>query len=156
MHILQCMGSKFCVKFQRAPLKFHTKFWTHTSQNLHLIGFNFCVWLKISLNCDVISLSETGPRYASVAIWFCAVSVQVSHCYLICVVNTRAYGLRLIIYTQKNYTTYTNETNNKYKTAYNKIFNIPITKITKFYTLKMENCHDATIVITDSATGCCY
>ena len=26
MHILRCMGSKFCVKFQRAPLKFHTKF----------------------------------------------------------------------------------------------------------------------------------
>ena len=26
MHILRCTGSKFCVKFQRAPLKFHTKF----------------------------------------------------------------------------------------------------------------------------------
>ena len=26
MHILRCMGSKFCVKFQRCPLKFHTKF----------------------------------------------------------------------------------------------------------------------------------
>ena len=26
MHILQCMGSKFCVKFQRCPLKFHAKF----------------------------------------------------------------------------------------------------------------------------------
>ena len=25
MHILRRMGSKFCVKFQRAPLKFHTK-----------------------------------------------------------------------------------------------------------------------------------
>ena len=35
MHILRCMGSKFCVKFQRCPLKFHTKFWTHTSQNMH-------------------------------------------------------------------------------------------------------------------------
>ena len=35
MHILRCMGSKFCVKFQRCPLKFHTKFWTHTTQDMH-------------------------------------------------------------------------------------------------------------------------
>ena len=35
MHILRYMGSKFCVKFQRCPLKFHTKFWTHTPQNMH-------------------------------------------------------------------------------------------------------------------------
>ena len=62
MHILRCMGSKFCVKFQRAPLKFHTKFWTHTPQNVHFTVFTFCVWVAISLNCDVISLSETGPR----------------------------------------------------------------------------------------------
>ena len=57
------MGSKFCVKFQRAPLKFHTKFWTHTPQNMHFTVFYFCVWVTISLNCDVISLSETGPRW---------------------------------------------------------------------------------------------
>ena len=56
------MGSKFCVKFQRVPLKFHTKFWTHTPQNMHSTVFYFCVWVTISLNCDVISLSETGPR----------------------------------------------------------------------------------------------
>ena len=36
MHILRCMGSKFCMKFQRCPLKFHTKFWTHTPQDMHL------------------------------------------------------------------------------------------------------------------------
>ena len=35
MQILRCMGSKFCVKFQRRPLKFHTKFVTHTPQNKH-------------------------------------------------------------------------------------------------------------------------
>ena len=62
MHILRCMGSKFCVKFQRAPLKFRTKFWTHTPQNVHFTVLYFCVWVTISLNCDVISLSETGPR----------------------------------------------------------------------------------------------
>ena len=32
MHVLLCMGSKFCVKFQRFSLKFHAKFWSHTSQ----------------------------------------------------------------------------------------------------------------------------
>ena len=37
MHILRCMGSKFCGKFQRCPLKFHTKFWTHTPQNMHFM-----------------------------------------------------------------------------------------------------------------------
>ena len=35
IHILRCMGSKFCVKFQRAHLKFHSKIWTHTLQNMH-------------------------------------------------------------------------------------------------------------------------
>ena len=35
MHILQCMGSKFCVKFQMCPLKFQTKVWNHTPQNLY-------------------------------------------------------------------------------------------------------------------------
>ena len=38
IHILRCMGSKFCVKFQRCPLIFHTKLWTHTPQNMHLTG----------------------------------------------------------------------------------------------------------------------
>ena len=36
IHILLCMDSKFCVKFQRAPLKFHIKVWIHTPQNMHL------------------------------------------------------------------------------------------------------------------------
>ena len=39
MHILQCMDSKFLVKFQRCPLKFNTKFWVHTPQNVH---FSWC------------------------------------------------------------------------------------------------------------------
>ena len=43
MHILRCMCSKFCVKFQRCPMKFHTKFWTHTPQNMHCIFCGVCV-----------------------------------------------------------------------------------------------------------------
>ena len=42
MHILLCMGSNFCVQFQMA-LKFHTKFWTHTSQNMHFTDLFFFV-----------------------------------------------------------------------------------------------------------------
>ena len=42
MHILRCTGSKFCVKFQRCPLKFPTKCWTHTPQNM--------------TNCDILQL----------------------------------------------------------------------------------------------------
>ena len=30
IHIFQCMGEIFCVEFQRYPLKFHTKYLTHT------------------------------------------------------------------------------------------------------------------------------
>ena len=30
IHIFQCMGKIFCVVFQRDPLKFHTKYLTHT------------------------------------------------------------------------------------------------------------------------------
>ena len=30
IHIFQCMGKIFCVEFQRDPLKFHTKYLTHT------------------------------------------------------------------------------------------------------------------------------
>ena len=29
-NIFQCMGKIFCVEFQRVPLKFHTKYLTHT------------------------------------------------------------------------------------------------------------------------------
>ena len=32
--IFQCMGKIFCVEFQRYPLKFHTKFLTHTLKDV--------------------------------------------------------------------------------------------------------------------------
>ena len=34
LHIFQCMGKIFCVEFQRAPLKFHTKYFTHTLKDM--------------------------------------------------------------------------------------------------------------------------
>ena len=41
MRILQGMDLKFCVKFQRAPLKFHTKFLTNTPQNMLFTVYMF-------------------------------------------------------------------------------------------------------------------
>ena len=62
IHFLWCMGSKFCVKFQRVPLKFHTKFWSHISQNVHITDFHFSLWLMIPWNCDIISLNTLRWR----------------------------------------------------------------------------------------------
>ena len=35
--IFQCMGKIFCVEFQRVPLKFHTKYLTHTLNDMIFI-----------------------------------------------------------------------------------------------------------------------
>ena len=35
--IYQCMGKIFCVEFQRYPLKFHTKYLTHTLKDMTFI-----------------------------------------------------------------------------------------------------------------------
>ena len=37
IHIFQCMGKIFCVEFQRYPLKFHTKYLTHTLKDMNFI-----------------------------------------------------------------------------------------------------------------------
>ena len=36
-HFFQCMGKIFCVEFQRYPLKFHTKYLTHTLKDVDFI-----------------------------------------------------------------------------------------------------------------------
>ena len=36
-HIFQCMSMIFCVEFQRVPLKFHTKYHTHTLKDVDFI-----------------------------------------------------------------------------------------------------------------------
>ena len=43
-HIFQCMGKIFCVEFQRVPLKFHTKYLTHTLKDVDFI----CNWKFMS------------------------------------------------------------------------------------------------------------
>ena len=37
--IFQCMGKIFCVEFQRYPLKFHTKYLTHTLKDMIFMQF---------------------------------------------------------------------------------------------------------------------
>ena len=74
MYIVRSMGSKFYVKCQRASSKFHTKFWTHTPQNMHFALLYFCVWGTTSLNCDVISFSETGPVLSNNIIYIVSIS----------------------------------------------------------------------------------
>ena len=37
IHIFQCMGKIYCVEFQRYPLKFHTKYLTHTLKDMIFI-----------------------------------------------------------------------------------------------------------------------
>ena len=37
IRIFQCMGMIFCVEFQRYPLKFHTKYLTHTLKDVTFI-----------------------------------------------------------------------------------------------------------------------
>ena len=36
-YIFQCRGKIFCVEFQRVPLKFHTKYLTHTLKDVYFI-----------------------------------------------------------------------------------------------------------------------
>ena len=54
-------GFKILSEISKGTFEISHKFWTHTPQNMYFTIFNFCVWVTISLNCDVISLSETGP-----------------------------------------------------------------------------------------------
>ena len=62
MHILRCMGSKLCVQFQRTNLKFHIKIWKPYTAKYSFTDSIYRVWLTKSLTCDVIRLSEPGPR----------------------------------------------------------------------------------------------
>ena len=47
--IFQCMGQIFCVEFQRYPLKFHTKYLTHTLKYENLRALRFKKLLDLSI-----------------------------------------------------------------------------------------------------------
>ena len=71
MHIIQCMDQIFCVEFQREPLKFHTKYLTHTLKDMIVIQhWNF----KSSWIYELISVFEmqnpTGCPVPDVSIYY--------------------------------------------------------------------------------------
>ena len=53
-HIFQCMGKMFCVEFQRFPLKFHTKYLTHTMKDADFIHRWKFMRSKVFLKCPSI------------------------------------------------------------------------------------------------------
>ena len=58
-HIFQCMGMIFCVEFQREPLKFHTKYLTHTFKDVDFIHR----WkFKSAYIWELIGVFEMPPR----------------------------------------------------------------------------------------------
>ena len=60
IHIFQFMGKIFCVEFQRVPLKFHTKYLTHTlKDNIFVKYWNF----QSSYSKELISIFETPPGH---------------------------------------------------------------------------------------------
>ena len=91
MHILQCMGSQFCEKFQSCPLKFHTKFWTHAPQNMnfeslttydilklwhlkdraHLSTFKIFIFEKFSCFIVLVVFLVIVQSSELVSVWFC-------------------------------------------------------------------------------------
>ena len=57
-HIFQSMGQIFCVEFQRYPLKFHTKYLTHTLKDVDFIHNRK---YKSSYIQELKSVFETPP-----------------------------------------------------------------------------------------------
>ena len=58
LHNFQCMVKKFCVEFQRVPLKFHTKYPTYTLKDTILIQ---CLKFKSSQIYELVCIFEMPP-----------------------------------------------------------------------------------------------
>ena len=54
-------GLKILCEISKGTFEISHKIFNPYIENMHLIVFYFCVWFMISSNCDVISLSQTGP-----------------------------------------------------------------------------------------------
>ena len=64
IHIFQCMGKIYCVEFQRVPLKFHTRYLTHTLKDMIFIQhWSFkSSWIKSSgWFLDVPQVTQMHP-----------------------------------------------------------------------------------------------
>ena len=51
--------SKIWCEIWKGTFEISHKILNHTPQNMHITLIKYCVWVTKSLNCDVISLSET-------------------------------------------------------------------------------------------------
>ena len=58
-HIFQGMGKIFCVEFQRAPLKFHTKYLTHTLKDVDCE----CFWNAPQCLCPACRTTLIATRF---------------------------------------------------------------------------------------------
>ena len=65
MHILRCMGSKNLCDIPKDTFRISHKSLNPHSAKYGIFYFYFCAWFTISLNSDVISLSETVPSPAN-------------------------------------------------------------------------------------------
>ena len=54
-----CMGKIFCVEFQRYPLKFHTKYLTHTQKDVIL--HNILIARALSFKNELVSVFDPRP-----------------------------------------------------------------------------------------------
>ena len=67
-HIFQCMGKIFCVEFQRVPLKFHTKYLTHTLKDKSLWNIEILRALRVKSSYAFLKrLPNHVPREAASA-----------------------------------------------------------------------------------------
>ena len=64
-HILRFVGSKFCVKFERRPLKVHKKIWTQTAQNVHFTRCSKCYIYITVMTPQVLVRRAPGPLLTS-------------------------------------------------------------------------------------------
>ena len=68
LHIFQCMGKIFWVEFQRKPLKFHTKYLTHTlNETIYFQCWKFRS-SKIYELINVFEMPPPPPRVTSLAL----------------------------------------------------------------------------------------
>ena len=74
IHIFQCMCQIFCVEFQRYPLKFHTKYRTHTLKDMILKNIELLRVLRFKISFwtpPPPPPQAPGCLYRCLPLWHC-------------------------------------------------------------------------------------
>ena len=82
-HIFQCMGKIFCVEFQRVPLKFHTKYLTHTLKDKSLWNIEILRALRVKSSYKFLKRPPGLLRHLNIGIHGVDNTVQTGLCILI-------------------------------------------------------------------------